>query len=242
MFDDLGAAISRALHDAVKRGFVHQFRDRNACDGGIAGKRNHGIAMSAEDEGGYVFDADFKFKRDKSAEACRVKNSGHADYALAGKATDLICGLRHGVQRVRDDDKDGVRRMMNDLADHVVHNFVVGIQKIIAAHARLARDSSGDDDDVGVGGVSVIVSAEDGGVALLDGHGLEEIESLALRNAFDDIDKDDVGEFFRSDPMGSGGAYISRSDDGDFLTHSIPSLMFAFNSCKDALAASQPQK
>ncbi len=79
---------------------------------------------------------------------------------------------------------------MHDLADYVVHNFVVGIQKVIAAHAGLARNSGGDDDDVGVGGVGVVVRADNIGIALLDRHGLEQVETFSLRNALHDVDKD----------------------------------------------------
>ena len=82
---------------------------------------------------------------------------------------------------------------LHDLADYVVHDLVVGIQKVIAAHAGLAWNSGGDDDDVGVGRVGVVVRADDVGIALLDRHGLEQVETLSLRDAFDDVDEDDVG-------------------------------------------------
>ena len=36
--------------------------------------------------------------------------------------------------------------------DHVV----VGLQQIVAAHARLARETGGDHDDVAIGGVAVV--------------------------------------------------------------------------------------
>jgi hypothetical protein len=51
--------------------------------------------------------------------------------------------------------------VVHDLTDHIVHDFVIGIQKIVAAHAGLAWDSGGDDNDVGVRGVSVVVRAKD---------------------------------------------------------------------------------
>ena len=105
------------------------------------------------------------------------------------------------------------------LADHVFHDFVVGIEQVVAAHARLARNAGGDDDDVGVRGVGVVVGAEHVGIALLDGHGLEQIESFALRNAFDDVDEDDVSEFLGGDPMGCRGAHVAGTYDGNFLTH-----------------------
>ena len=50
-------------------------------------------------------------------------------------------------------------------------------------------------------------------VALLDGHGFEQVEAFALWDAFDDVDQDNVGEFFGSDPVGGGGADIAGSYD-----------------------------
>ena len=70
---------------------------------------------------------------------------------------------------------------------------MVGVQQVIAAHAGLAWNSGGDDNDVGVGGIGVVVRAEDVGVALLDGHRFEQVEGFALRHAFDDVDEDHVG-------------------------------------------------
>src|SRR5205807_10064124 len=152
--------------------------------------RDHGIAVSAEDEGSYVLDADFEFLGDKSAEAGGVEHAGHADDALTRKAAHFVSGLRHGVEGIGDDDQDAIRRVMHDLADHVIHDFVVGMQKIIAAHAGLAWNSGGDDDDVGLGGVGVVVRANDVGIALLDRHGLEQVETFSLGDTLHDVDKD----------------------------------------------------
>src|SRR5208337_4019441 len=194
IFDDFGAAVAGALDDAVERGLVHEFGDGDTGDGRIAGQRDHGVAVSTENEGGYVFDADFEFLRDEGAEAGGVEDAGHADDALARESTQLVRGLRHGVEWIGDDDEDAVRRVMHDLADYVAHDFVVGVQQVVAAHAGLARNSGGDDDDVGVGGVGIVVGAENGGIALLDRHGLEQVETFSLGDAFHDVDEDDIGE------------------------------------------------
>src|SRR6266852_6641548 len=192
MFDDLGAAVTGALDDALDRGLIHELSDGDASDGGIAWKRNHGVAVSTKDEGGYVLHADFEFLGNESTEAGGVEHASHADDALTRKAAHLVGGLRHGVERIGDDDEDAVRRVVHDLADHIVHDFVIGIQKVIAAHSGLARNSGGDDDDVGIGGVGVVVRANDVGIALLDRHGLEQVETLSLGNTLDDVDEDDV--------------------------------------------------
>ncbi len=97
---------------------------------------------------------------------------------------------------------------LHHLAYHVAHDLVVGVEQVVAAHAGLARNAGGDDHDVGVGGVGVIVGAENVGVALLDGHGLKQVERLALGYAFDDVDQNDVGMFLRRQPVRRGGAHV----------------------------------
>src|SRR5439155_1759746 len=94
------------------------------------------------------------------------------------------------------DDQDAVGRILNHFADDRLHDVVVRVEQIVAAHAGLAGDAGRDDDDVGVGGIFIVVRATDVGVALLDGHGFEQVESFALRDAFDDVNQDYVGEFF----------------------------------------------
>src|SRR5580704_747707 len=110
---------------------------------------------------------------------------------------------------------------MHDLADYIVHDLVIGIEKVVAAHAGLARNSRGNDDDVRVRGIGVIVRSEDGGVALLDRHGLEQIETFSLGDAFHDVDENDIGELFGGDPVGGSGAYVSGSDYGYLIAHEV---------------------
>ena len=83
--------------------------------------------------------------------------------------------------------------MLHDLTDYIIHDCVVGVEQVVAAHAGFARNSSGDDDYVRIGGLSVVVRAEDRGVALLDRHSLEQIETFSLRDSFYDVDEHDIG-------------------------------------------------
>src|ERR1035438_1217233 len=221
MLYDLGASVASALHDAIKRGLVHQLRDRNARDCRIAGKRDHGVAVPSENECVHVLDADLEFLRDKSAETRRVEHSGHPNHTLAWEPADLISGLRHGIKRIRHDNQNAVRRVVYDLADNVAHDLVVGVKKIIAAHTRLAGDSGGDDDDVSISGVGIVVRAKDSGIAFLDRHGLEQVETFALRDAFYDVDQHDVCEFFGGDPVGGSRTHVSGAYDGDFIAHEV---------------------
>src|SRR5579864_5085962 len=109
--------------------------------------------------------------------------------------------------------------MLHDFADDSLHDAVVGVEQVVAAHTRLAWNAGGDHNNVGVGRVSVVVGARDVGIALLDGHGFEQVEAFALRHAFNDVDQNDVGEFFGSNPVSGSCAHVAGAYDGDFLAH-----------------------
>ncbi len=55
------------------------------------------------------------------------------------------------------------------------------------------------------------------------GMACEEVEGLALRHAFDDVDEDDVCELFGCDPMCGRCADVAGAYDGDFLAHYVDS-------------------
>src|SRR5208283_4681393 len=172
-----------------------QFGDGNASNRRVARQRNHGIAVSAEHEGSDVLHRNLQLHGDESAEARRVENAGHPDYAIAREAAQLVSGLRHRIQRVGDDDENAIGRMLHHLAHHIAHDLVIGVDEVVAAHARLAGNAGGDDHDVRVRGVDVIVGADDERVPLFDGHGLEQVETFALGHAFNDVNEYDVAEF-----------------------------------------------
>src|SRR5215469_14816558 len=152
--------------------------------------------MAAEDERGYVLYADFQFVGDESAETGGIEHSGHADDALAWKPAELVGSLRHRIQRIRNNDQDAIWRIIHHFSDHSLHDAVIGVKQIVTAHPWLARDAGGDDHDVGVRRVFVVVGAGNVRVPLLDWHGLEQVESFPLRNALDDINEYNIGEFF----------------------------------------------
>uniref|UniRef100_E6QN76 Uncharacterized protein n=1 Tax=mine drainage metagenome TaxID=410659 RepID=E6QN76_9ZZZZ len=220
--DDLGTAITSALDERGKTVLGDQLGDGNASDGGVAGKRHHGVPVSSEDKGGDVFDADLEFFGDEGAEAGRVEYAGHADDALAVEAGLFEGSLGHSVEGVGDDDEDGLGRLGDDFRDHVGHDLVVGVEQVVAAHSGLAGQASGDNNDVGVGGLGIVVGAGDVYVAFFDGHGFEQVESLALWDAFGDVDENDVGEFLGGDPVRGGGANVACAYDADFFTHDSP--------------------
>src|SRR5208337_5562052 len=133
-------------------------------DGGIARQRDHGVAVATKDEGGHVLHAHFQFVGDEGAEAGGIEHPRHADDALARKSAELVGRLGHGVQRIRNDNQDAIRRVLHHLADYGLHDAVVRVDKIVAAHSGIAWNAGGDDDDVRNRGVFVIVGAGDIGV------------------------------------------------------------------------------
>ena len=88
-------------------------------------------------------------------------------------------------------------RVLDDLFDDAFDDVVVGFEKIVAAHAGLARESGGDDDDVAAGGGAVVaVGGGDAGGARVgfgDGSGLHQVESFACGGAVENVGEDDIG-------------------------------------------------
>ena len=99
-------------------------------------------------------------------------------------------------------------------------DFVVRQQKIVAAHARLAREPGGDDHDVGIRRGTVIVRAGDGDVVAFHRPGLHQVEAFALRNAFGDVHEDDIAQFLFRRPNGTVGADVTGANDCKLISQS----------------------
>ncbi len=78
-----------------------------------------------------------------------------------------------------------------------------------------AREAGGDHDDRGAGGLLVAVRADD--VRLVAEHGahLVDVERLALRQPFLDVDEHDVGVVAVGEHLRARRADVPRADDGD---------------------------
>jgi hypothetical protein len=79
------------------------------------------------------------------------------------------------------------------LADRL-HHLQVDAEQVVAAHAGLAGDTGRDDDHVRAGDIGIVIGAGDLRVEALDRAALAQIERLALRYAFDDVEQDDVAQ------------------------------------------------
>ena len=106
-----------------------------------------------------------------------------------------------------------VRRIGLDALADRRHHFQIDAEKIVAAHAGLARHAGGDDHDIGAFDVGIGIRALELGVEAFDRTGLREVERLALRQAFDDVEEHDVAQLFEADQMRERAADLAAADE-----------------------------
>ena len=215
--DNLGAAIAGALDDRLqpvlrRPAHIDQVRQRNPPHGGIARQRHHCIAMPAQNKGRHIAHGHAEFQAQEMAEAGRVEHASHTDHAVCRQARILLQRPDHCIQRVGDADDEGVRRVLPDAFADRLHHFQVDAQQIVAAHPRLARHACGDDADIGAAQKGIVVGAGHLGVEPGRGAGLRDIQRLALRCPFGDVEKHDVAEFLDRGKMRERAADLSCAD------------------------------
>jgi hypothetical protein len=140
-----------------------------------------------------------------------------------------VSDIGHGIQRIGDNDQDGIWRILYNILRNLFDNLGVDGEQIIAAHSGLAGNPCGDNNDVGISRILVIVGADDIGIKTLDGSGLAQVESFALRHAFNDINDADIPQLLGCSPVGRGGAYETSANDSDlvlFQSHGCSSFEF----------------
>ncbi len=121
----------------------------------------------------------------------------------------------HDVERVADHDDDRVGRVLLHVVGHIADDFGVLEEEVVAAHARLARQTAGDDDDVRARVIGGIVRALDVAVEVFQAGRLQHVEGLALRHALDDVVQDDVAQFLFGQALRCGSPDKTGSDDTD---------------------------
>ena len=91
----------------------------------------------------------------------------------------------------------------------------IDTDQIIAAHAGLARHACGHEDNVRAGDVGVVVGALHVGVEAFRGAGFGDVECLALRDTFGNVEHDDVTEVLDGCEMGKRAADLACADEGN---------------------------
>ena len=136
----------------------------------------------------------------------------------AGRPEVFLQRPDHRVERIGDADDESVGRMRLDAGADRVHHLEIDAEQVVAAHAGLARHAGGDDDDVGAGDVGVGTGPRQLGVEAVDRRGFGEIERLALRNAVDDVEENDVAQFLQRGQMRQRAADLAGPDQSNLLT------------------------
>ena len=179
--DHLGAAVAGALDDGRDLVGRDELADGNAVDGAVTRHRHHGVAVPAQHHGAHVFHRHARSLREEELQPRGIEDAGHAHHPLGRKAGDLLHGVDHGIERIRDHDDEGVRAAGAQVLGHTAGDLEIDAEQIVARHAGLARHPGGHDDHVGACQIVPAGGAADGGVVAEHGAVLLEIERLALR-------------------------------------------------------------
>jgi hypothetical protein len=169
--------------------------------------------MAAEHEGGDVLDRDLELLGEEVAEARRVEHAGHADDLVLRQAGELLQRPDHRVERVGDADDEGVGGVFLDARADLFHHLQVDAEKVVAAHAGLARHAGGDDAHIRALDPLVGIGAGERRVEAVDRRGFRDVEALALRNAFRDVEQDDVAQFLQADHVSERSADHAGTDE-----------------------------
>src|SRR5262249_45468926 len=108
----------------------------------------------------------------------------------------------------------------NDFFGHLGDDVRVGFKQIVAAHTRFARQTGGDDNDVGIFGRLVTISADKLYVKTVDRSSLCQVERFALRHTFEHVHQNDVRQLFSGDPVSSRSAHVSRAHNRNLISSS----------------------
>ena len=152
--------------------------------------------MTTQDKRGNVFDRNLEFVGQEITEAGGIEHAGHADNHVVGQARSLAQHPDHGVQRVGNTNDERLGTVGLDAGADGFHDRCIDAEQIIAAHAGFARDTGGDDHNVGAFDRSVRRRATELGVKTFDRSSLCKVQRFAFRNARDDIEHHDIAELF----------------------------------------------
>ncbi len=173
--------------------------------------------MAAQHEGGHVFHRHVEFFSQEVAEPRAVEHAGHAHDLAMRQAGKLAQGPHHRVERIGDADDESVGAVGADPFAHRLHHLEIDAEQIVAAHAWLARHAGGHDHDVAIRDVRVVAGAFEVRVEPFDGARLAEVERLARRHAFRDIEQDDVAQFLHRGEVRQRAADHAGTDEGDLV-------------------------
>ena len=227
--DDFAAAVAGPVDDLVqaflgKPFHFDQVGQRNARDRGIACQRHHAVAVAAEDERRHVLDRDVHFIGEKITEPRGVEYARHADDLVGRQAAGIAQHADHDIQRIGDADHEGIGAVLPDAGADLTHDIGIDADQIVAAHAGLAGHTGGNDHHLCAANAGIGIGAGQFGVETLHRRAFGEIERLALRDAFYDVEKNDIAQLLEARQMRQRAADIARADQRDLVSrHEISS-------------------
>ena len=156
-----------------------------------------------------------------SARKCRnraeFEHPGHADDLVFGQTGKLLQRPNHRVERIGDADHEGFGGVRPEAGGDRLHHLQIDTEQVISAHPGLSRHAGGDDDDVGAGDGGIAARADQLGVEALDRPRFGQIESLALRNAVDNVEQHDVAQLLQGGQVSQGAADLAGPDQSNLL-------------------------
>ena len=191
--------------------------------------------MAAHHEGGDVFDGHGELVSQEVAEAGRVQHAGHADDLVVRQAGEFTQRPDHRVERVGDADHESVRRVFGNAFADGLHDFQIDAQEVVAAHARLARHTGGDDADIGAFNGGIVVGTGQLAVLAENRARLGNVQRLALGNAFGNVKQDDIAQFLTRGDMGERAADHAGSDQRNLVSGHGESSSFGMFQCWPAV-------
>ena len=214
----LRGALDHRLDPVLRR----ELPQRDAAHGRRRDDGHHLVAVTAEHHRGHVLDRHAGLPGDERREAGRVEDSGHPEHALLRPGGDVLGHVAHRVERVGDDDQDRIRAGGDHLLGHGLDDLLVRRHEVVAAHARLPRETRRDHDDLGA--CRLVVAVRPGHVRLVaeDRGSLVDVQSLALREAFLDVDQHHVGVVAPRELLRAGRADVACPNNGDLGPHDEP--------------------
>ena len=156
-------------------------------------------------------------------EAGRVERAAHAEDLILRKSALLQRQIGHRVHRIADHQDDRFRGILQDIAHDRSDDAGIHADQFLARHARLTRHARSHDHDVGIRRSGIIV--RHAGQLRIEVHqrsGLENIQHLAFRNAFLDIEENQlVGNLPRRDHIGTGRTHVTCTHYCNFAHDSV---------------------
>jgi hypothetical protein len=141
------------------------------------------------------------------------------------EARGLLQRPDHGVQRVGDADDEGVGGVFLDAGANLLHDLEIDRQKIVAAHAGLARHAGGDDADLGV--IQRLVGIGTGKISVeaVDRRRLRDIKRFALWNALGDVEHDDITELLQANEVSQRSTDLTGANQSNLVARHGKSVL-----------------